>query len=374
MPVEGWTATTITMDGREMLAFGGCNYLGLSNHPDVLRVVREQFDRYGLSTTASRETTGNTVSHEALEAALARFFGMEAAILTPEGYTANIALGQALAEAHTVALIDEKSHRSVVHMAKAAGLRVELFRHLDCGHLRTLLRAHSGPGVCILTDGVFAADGAVAPLDAMVPLAQDAGATLVVDDCHGFCTLGASGRGALQHFGITPWPGLVVTTTLAKGLGCYGGTVVGTRAMVDTVRRAGGVYRGTTPVPPAIAEGAREALAIIDREPTLVPNLQRNVLHARRVLRHMAPAESSPPVPIMTFVPGDERAMEMLEVRLRAEGIMIPLIDYPGGPAPRYFRMTLSARHTPEMIQRVDRILWGLLEQEAGAPELPRGV
>src|SRR3954469_24502485 len=98
--VESSTATHMTVDGRELLAFGGCNYLGLAHHPAVLGAVREGLSRYGISTTASRETTGNTLVHDQLEKDLAGFLHQEAAILVAEGYTANIAVAQALCHRH----------------------------------------------------------------------------------------------------------------------------------------------------------------------------------------------------------------------------------------------------------------------------------
>src|SRR4051812_18451295 len=155
--VESLTATTITVDGRELLAFGGCNYLGLAHHPAVLGAVREGLQRYGISTTASRETTGNTAAHDALEHELASFLQQEAAILTAEGYTANIAVAQALSENHGVALIDARAHRSLRSAANAAGMQVFEYEHLNADSAGWLVRQYGDQGVAIFTDGVFAA-------------------------------------------------------------------------------------------------------------------------------------------------------------------------------------------------------------------------
>src|SRR3954471_23870217 len=145
--VESISATHITVDGRELLAFGGCNYLGLAHHPAVLGAVREGLSRSGTSRPASRETTGNTVIHDKLEVELAAFFRQEAAILLAEGYTANIAVAQALSRRHGVALIDARAHRSLRSAANAAGMQVFEYEHLNADSASWLVRQYGDQGV-----------------------------------------------------------------------------------------------------------------------------------------------------------------------------------------------------------------------------------
>lgn len=381
--VESTTATTITVDGRELLAFGGCNYLGLAHHPAVLGAVREGLGRFGISTTASRETTGNTVVHDKLEQELAAFLGQEAAILLAEGYTANIAVAQALCRRHGVALIDARAHKSLRSAATAAGMQVFEYEHLNADSAAWLIRQYGDQGVAIFTDGVFAADGAVAPVAELLAVLPKQRSTLVVDDCHGFCVLGGRGEGTVAQAGVTD-PRVCITTTLAKGMGCYGGAVIGRRALVDSVREHADVYRRSTPVPTPLAMAARAALGVLQRETELISFLRRNTLAMRQILTAVgvgfeaphvhetrsaaaaeggvatmttAPALAQDRVPIFTFTLESTEKMEKVHAALLDEGIYAPYIEYPGGPTERFFRLTACARHTPEHIHSLGEAL-----------------
>ncbi|MDX2118206.1 MAG: pyridoxal phosphate-dependent aminotransferase family protein [Planctomycetota bacterium] len=360
IPVESNTATTVVVEGKPYLAFGGCSYLGLSHHADVIAAMRNSLDRFGISTSASRETTGDTAAHDALEDELAKFLRADAGLVVPEGYTANLALAQAVTQQYRVALIDEKSHRSVAHAVTAAGLQVHTYRHLDAEHATSLARTlDRDQGVVIWTDGVFAADGAVAPLDKLFA-ALPARGLLVVDDCHGFCVLGTNGRGTLSWFGLdaaATRSRVCITTTLAKGLGCYGGAIVGSRSLITLAQETASVYRGTTACPPPIVEAAREALRVIQREPQLVTRLSENIEAMHAALSRCGVTCPRYPTPVFTFVLDSETRMAVVHRMMLDAGVLAPLIEYPGGPTARYFRLSVNARHSAADIARLEQAL-----------------
>lgn len=373
IPIESNTASTCIVDGRELIAFSGCNYLGLGHHADVKAAVVRAMNSFGITTSASRETSGNTLEHERLEAELAGFLSLDAAILMPEGYTANLALAQALGSPAAcksddvgVAVIDEKSHRSIRNAVEAAGFTVADYEHTNAADALRVIRRHAGAGrrVCLWTDGVFAADGSIAPLPELLAALPNAQSCMVVDDCHGFCVLGGRGRGTCEHFGLRD-PRIIWTSTLAKGLGCYGGAIAGSRALVDLVRFEAGIYKGTTPVPPIIAHAAREALKVIDREPGLVRSLEQNVRRVRRGLSALGLAVEQTASPVMTFVLDSAERMRAFYDHLMAGGVFIPLIDYPNGPAPLYFRLSVCAAHTQDQIDHLLRTLESALAATA---------
>jgi 8-amino-7-oxononanoate synthase len=365
---ESWDGALADIDGEPYVVFGGCNYLGLAQHPDVHAAIKRGLGKWGATTTASRETTGNTKAHEDLETEIARFLGMPSAILTTEGYTANIALGQGLAGEFTVAVVDEKSHSSVVFGMGAPGLRVITYKHLDAADAVRLAKRERGAGerVVVMSDGVFAAGGSVAPAgEILAGLPENV--LLILDDCHGFTVLGECGRGTASHFGIAGDPRLILTTTLGKGLGCYGGAVLGPAGLVSRIRERALVYRGTTPCPPPLIEGAREALRVLEREPEHLEALRRNIGHMKRALTEAIgwkplqdPAMvrggpdgrgGTPEVPIFVFHLPTAAEMERVQKALDDEGYFVPLIDYPGGPVPLYFRPTVTASHTGGQIE-----------------------
>lgn len=356
LDVTACIPTSIRVDGRDVLAFGGCNYLGLAHHPRVIAALAEGAAEFGISTTASRETTGNTSVHDALERELAGWMRQEAAILLAEGYTANIALAEALSRDHGVALIDARAHRSLRAAATAAGMQVLEYEHLSPDSAAWLVRQHADQGVAIFTDGVFAADGAVAPIGALLAALPGRRATLVVDDCHGVCVLGERASGSVEYAGLQD-PRLAITTTLAKGVGCYGGTVLGSRALVQSVRDHADVYRRSTPVPTPIACAARAALRVIEENPSLVQRLRSNIFRLGEGLRRLGLGVHLQPVPIFTFVLESRERMERVHQKLLHDGVYAPFIEYPGGPTDCFFRVTVNAAHTHE---HLDRLLHGL--------------
>lgn len=363
LPIESNSGTHVVMHGREYLAFGGCSYLGLTNNPQVHAALVAQLSISGISTTASRETTGNTVVHDALEVEVAAFLGLPAALLLTEGYTANFAMAQGVrAHGIAVAVMDSKSHRSLGHACAASGIRIELFDHLDAAHAARLARQHASEGVAIMTDTVFAADGSVAPLpDLLAALPQDPRALLVIDDCHGLGVLGSCGRGSANHFNLVGDPRLIVTGTLGKGMGCYGGFLAGTTSTIDAFRAAAGIYKGTTPVPVPLAAAARAALRIAASTPSLVERLHDNTLRTQRWLARIGVEPQPIPVPIFTFWRTPASVMEAAYAALLDRGILVPLIDYPNGPTDRYFRLSVTAAHTPEQIDTLGHALTEVL-------------
>lgn len=343
------------------LRFGGCDYLGFSRLPEAVEAARATASRLGLSTTASRTTTGDTPEHRGLEAELTRFLRCDAVTVLPDGYTANIAVCEALAGSHPIALIDARAHASLQVAARAGGLQTRIFDHRSPDSLRALVRAVEGPAA-ILTDGVFTADGAIAPLPELLDaLPQDA--VLVVDDCHGLGTLGEGGRGTVSHFGMED-PRILITGTHAKALGSTGGFVAGPAWARERILARSTAYICTTPAPPAMIAAARAALRVLDtRSGDLLARLDGNTRRLRDGLRRLGIETGDWPTPIAAFDLGDRNIL--LQKTLREAGLMVPLQTYPGGPSSSYFRATVSAIHTPTEIGRLMHALAKALGREA---------
>ncbi len=350
-PYDACSPTTATLGGRTLVSFGGCNYLGLAQHPRVTAAAADAIGRFGLSTTASRETTGNTRVHEDLERALCAFCGAASALLVPDGYIANLTAMQALAAGGVrEAVIDERAHPSLLDAAVLAGMNVRAYRHLDAGDAARVLGSCAGPAV-VATDSVFAATGAIAPgADLLGGLRSDD--VLLLDDCHGLGVLGREGRGLADHLGLGR-DRLVVTATLAKGLGCGGGVVMGPRGLTDLARRVATAYVCTTPCSPVLAAAAIEALRVLRDEPGLHEALAARTRRVRAMLADAFGVDRDRPTPIVAFAAGSVERMVALHGQALDAGVLAPLVDYPGGPAPRYFRLSVSAAHTDEQIDRL---------------------
>jgi 8-amino-7-oxononanoate synthase len=342
--------------------FAGCDYLGLSRHPRLLHAARTACE-HALSTSASRTTTGNTPEHDALEAELASFMGHQAALLLPEGYTANIAACQSLAARGVrTALVDARAHRSLLDAARACHLDVIDYPHRDAhaaGTLAAAAFARTRAPVAILTDSVFTASGRLAPLAELLQILPSADSALLADDCHALAVLGPRGRGSLAHFGLHD-PRLLVTTTLAKGLGAAGGALLGTHAAITHARAHATVYICTTPTSPVLVAAAREGVRVLQSEPDLTDTLRANIARVCAVLSDLGLPNHTDPTPIFAL-PTDEdpapdraapRAALAVE-RFARHGVLVPRMSYPGGPSPSYFRLSVSAAHTTADLDRL---------------------
>jgi 8-amino-7-oxononanoate synthase len=368
---DAWPEATLAIvDGQPCRMFSGCNYLGLSHHPSVLEALQTALRQFGLAANGSPITTGKARPHGQLEQQLAEFLGQDSALLAPDGALANIAACQGLAVTHQVALLDERSHSSLLSAARAAGLRCEFFGHLDAAHALQRYTEFSAVGCVLMTDGVFATSGQRAPLSQLLR-ELPAQATLLIDDCHGFGVLGPGGQGSLAearlHLGSSAVGSVrcLVTSSLSKGLGCSGGVIAGSHEQISQIRNTAGAYRTTTPFPAALAVAAQAALLELKLNPTLLSALRRNVEQLRQGFSRLGLGLAGEHVPIFCVVPPNREYRQRLQSALSERGLGVPLMDYPGGPAGEYFRIAVCAAHTEWDIRQ---LLLALEDAGSGAP------
>ncbi|MFG0300092.1 MAG: aminotransferase class I/II-fold pyridoxal phosphate-dependent enzyme [Phycisphaerales bacterium JB047] len=351
IPTDSCDATTITRGRETFLSFGGGNYLGLAHHPRVVQAVQNAASIYGLSSSASRETTGNARSHAELEQRLTSFCRHQAGLLVPDGYTANLAALQGFEQMGIKhALIDARGHASLKDAARLAGMQITLYHHLDAGHAAHCIQSLDSACV-VLTDSVFTTDGDLAPAHELAGALRSCD-WLLLDDCHGFAVLGDHGRGTPDELGLVSNQ-LVVTTTLAKGLGCAGGIVMGASDPVEAARKHSVAYRCTTPASPAIVAGGLEALRILEEDDRIHARLTENIEHTQQTLRSLGIEAHRHKSAIFAFVLGDLQEMQFIEETLLRQGVLLPLMAYPNGPAPDYFRLVVNASHTHEQIDQL---------------------
>jgi 8-amino-7-oxononanoate synthase len=261
-------APRVTVDGRELLAFCSNDYLGLASHPAVLAVMKEGVDRYGAGSGASHLISGHSRAHAVLEERLAEFVGpnlVEArALYFSTGYMANLAVLTALAvgDKDTEIFSEALNHASLIDGARLARTTVKVYPHADVEALDELLGTSRAANRIVVTDSVFSMDGNLAPLPQLLAVCEKHGAWLVVDDAHGFGTLGGNGRGALEHFDLRS-PYLVYVGTLGKAAGVSGAFVAAHATVVDTLVQRARPYVFTTAAPPALAHALLTSLDII---------------------------------------------------------------------------------------------------------------
>ena len=352
--VESAGAATAHAGGRDRAVFAGCDYLGLAHEPEIVDALRRGLERYGVSAGASRATTGNAAAHEELEHDLARFLRLEAALLVPDGYLSNLVAAQGIGPECRTALVDREAHVSFQDALAAADIRVAPYDFLSA-HMATVMAEEiRGRPFAVCTDGVYPVMRGIAPLRELLALVPRDG-WLVVDDCHATGVLGERGRGTHDHCGISD-PRLVVTGTLSKALGCFGGFVAGTRGLVETLRSRSRAFTASTPIPPALALAGSAAVRFLERDGARVAMLSRNVDRVREVLQANGVDVHRLPLPVFAWKatsPDDGRRIHEL---LLDRGILVPHVTYPDGLG-SYFRLAVSAAHTDSAIDRLDAAL-----------------
>ena len=370
---RGEPTETMPHPGPTPITFEGCDYHALSTHPDVLAAIVEAVthpDIARASTSASRTTTGDTPVHRALETDLRDFLGTPAALLCPDGYTANMIAMQALIASgpHRPAcvILEPDTHASLHDAAKLASIPCVLAHRNRPDNAAMIATAivharnkHAGP-ILWATDGVFTAHGRVAPLDDILSALGPCD-LLLVDDCHGFSTMGPGGRGTAHAQGVAHEPRLLLTSTLAKGLGASGGFIAGPEWFINAARAHSDVYIGTTPTSPVLIHAARAALRVLRAQPQRIERLGANI-------------ESLHTIATAAGIPGahpEGRRSQILAFTLshidadafdndaRTAGLRIPRMRYPGGPSPEYHRIAVRATHTTEVLDTLATLLAG---------------
>ena len=354
------------IEGRSILLFSSNNYLDLAAHPKVMEAATAAIRHYGVGAGASRLISGTLVPHVELEEQLAAFKGTEAALVFSTGYHANLGLIQTLAEDASTIYADRLSHASLIDACRFCKAQLRIFRHRDASQLRALLDSKHKSAI-ILTDGVFSMDGDLAPLPALLSVAESTCAQLVVDDAHGTGVMGPEGRGTVEHFGLKS-AALIQMGTLSKALGAFGGFVTGSRDLITYLVNRARSFIYTTALPPAMAAAASAALEIIIREPERRARLWFLRERLDQGLKTMGCGTLGSESPIMPILVGDVAAALRLSDHLLAQGIYAPAIRPPTVPSlSSRVRITVTAGHTPA---HIDRLLEALSMLRASDGEL----
>ena len=360
-PLQQIGRTFVLHRGRKLVYFGGCDYFRMGSHPDVLQALQEGLEEFGLNVAASRSTTGNHKLFGQLERALARFLRTDRAALVSSGYAANFAFAQSVAGKFTHALIDTQAHSSLRDASELLGARVVWFRHQDSGDLRKhLLRLGRGARPLIMTDGMFAHDGSLAPLDEYLQALPRTG-LLQVDDAHGAGILGKKGGGTPEVFRLND-PRIVQTFSLSKAFGVYGGAVAGNAGVVEAVQNNSRIFSGNTPLPLPLVNAALKSAELLRTDDSFRQRLRTNTAQIKTACRAGGIVLAENDSPVLSFVPATALIAANIFRRLLRAGIYPPLIRY-GNEVPHgRFRFAISSEHTPAQLDTLAKTVISALQ------------
>lgn len=364
------------IDDRRYLYFCGTSYHGLHGHPQVVEAACEATRRFGLGSATTRAGFGNTPPTLEVEQEAAEYFETESAFYFASGYVGNQILVSTLGEAAHVAFVDAGSHYSVIDASRLGARPVQFFAHANAESLASQLREHLRPGQVplVLSDGVFAARGTIAPVrEYCEVLRHYPQAMLCLDDCHAFGVLGERGLGTFEQAGLhrcgvngesvrgaigLDLPELYCVGTLSKAFGGYGGILCGSGAFLERARTRSHYYSGASAPPTPAAAASAMGLRIVAAHPEMIARLQANARTLRSGLRGLGLDVPDSPVPIIALELGDAANMQRMQRALADEGILIAYMAAYAGLGPEgILRIAVFSTHTDEMLEQLTRTI-----------------
>jgi glycine C-acetyltransferase len=328
--LEGPTGARARFDGREVINLASNNYLGLANHPRMNAAAAKAATELGAGSGAVRTIAGTMTMHRVLERRFAAFKHAEDALMFQSGFTANAGTVAAILDKQDVIMSDRLNHASIIDGARLSRAEIKVFEHKDADHADRLLHETKAPDrrQLLITDGVFSMDGDIAPLPALVEVAERHGAIMMVDDAHASGVLGAGGAGTVDHFGLHGRVDVQVGT-LSKAIGVLGGFIAGPRQLIEWLQNRGRPFLFSTSAPPAAVAACIEALDIIRDEPDRLERLWSNTAAFKEGLHELGFDTGASETPITPVVTGDEEATQAFARRLFEEGVFCPAIVFP---------------------------------------------
>jgi 7-keto-8-aminopelargonate synthetase-like enzyme len=360
--------TFVIFKKRKFSYFAGCDYFRLASHPEVMRAVTTGLKKYGLNVAASRVTTGNHALFRELEAALARFFGAPAALLVANGYATNSVVAQTLRDDFSHVVMDAKAHVSLRDASRLFSGRVLEFKTRDPADLRRVL-AGAGRNIkpIVLTNGVFAQDGEIAPLREYLEILKELAprGRVLLDDAHGAGIVGRTGRGTPEYAGVARG-NIIQTVTLSKAFGVYGGAILCSRALRDKIISGSAMFAGSTPLPLPLASAGLRAIQILNKDRSFLKRLNRNVEYVKATLRAAGLPVPRTPVPVIAIKPGNAAQAAAIRRSLLARGVYPSFVKYPGGPAGGHFRFVISSEHSKSQLDALLAAVRNVLDNKDG--------
>ena len=339
------------VEGQELIDFSSNDYLGLAQHPALIKAMADSALSSGTGSGASHLVTGHGTQHGLLEEELASFTGRSRALLFSTGYMANLAVLTTFASRGERVLLDRLSHASLIDGARLSGARLLRYTHNDARAVRQLLHAHAHCTL-IATDGLFSMDGDVAPVADLARLAHAHHAWFVVDDAHGLGVLGATGGGTLEAAGLTQDEVPLLVGTLGKAFGSFGAFVAGPDPVIELLMQRARSYIYTTALPEPVAAATRQALATLREESWRRERVLALVARLRAQLYGLPMTASVSP--IQPVILASNRAVLSVQRRLQEAGFWVVAIRSPTVPkGAERLRITLSAAHTEDEVDRL---------------------
>ncbi|MEO8027904.1 MAG: glycine C-acetyltransferase [Bryobacteraceae bacterium] len=340
--------------GGSVLNMCANNYLGLANHPAVVKAAKESLDRWGYGLASVRFICGTQSIHKELEGAVSRFLGVEDTILYGSCFDANGGLFETLLDAEDAIISDELNHASIIDGVRLSKAQRFRYKNGDMADLEVKLQEAktSARFVMIATDGVFSMDGYIAKLGEICDLAEKYGALVMVDDSHAVGFMGKNGRGTPEFCGVEGRID-IITGTLGKALGgASGGYTSGRKEIVQLLRQRSRPYLFSNSVAPPIVAASLKVLEILAESGELRDRLRENTRFFREEIAKAGYTVLAGEHPIVPIMIGDAALAGRIASAMLAKGVYVVGFSYPVVPQGKArIRTQISAGHTREDLE-----------------------
>lgn len=338
----------LVVDDKRVLNFCSNNYLGLANHPRLVKAAQQAAEDYGVGPGAVRSIAGTLDLHVELEEKLAEFKRVESAITFQSGFNANLATIPALVGKQDVIFSDRLNHASIIDGCRLAKAKIVPFEHCDPGALHRSLEEFRDQyrRALVVTDGVFSMDGDIAPLDEIYEITKDYQAILMVDDAHGEGVLGEGGRGIVDHFDLHGKVDVEVGT-MSKAFGVVGGVVAGDPRVVEWLYQRGRPFLFSSAMTVPDVAACLEAVDILESSTELVDTLWANAEYFKGEMTELGFDTGKSQTPITPVMLGEAALAQEFSEELFQTGVFAMSIGYPTVPrGEARIRVMLSAAHS----------------------------
>ncbi|HJX97694.1 MAG TPA: glycine C-acetyltransferase [Chthoniobacterales bacterium] len=339
--------------GKEVLNMCANNYLGLADHPELIKAAKKALDDHGLGMASVRFICGTQDIHKELEAALTKFLGTEETILYPSAFDANGGLFETILTEKDAVISDELNHASIIDGIRLCKAQRFRYKHNDMADLEAKLKEASGARFkLVATDGCFSMDGTIADLKSIVDLAQKHNALTMIDDAHATGFLGKRGRGTHEYCDVMGKID-IITGTLGKALGgASGGFTSGRKEIVDLLRQRSRPYLFSNTVAPPIVAAVIKALELLTKSTELRDKLEANTKYFREAVTKAGLTIRSGVHPIVPIMIGDAAKSQKFAARMLEKGVYVIGFFYPVVPhGTARVRVQVSAAHSREDLE-----------------------
>jgi glycine C-acetyltransferase len=340
--------------GQKVLNFCANNYLGLSNHPELIKAAKDGLDSHGYGMSSVRFICGTTDLHKTLERKIAEFFHTEDTILYAAAFDANGGLFEPLFTDEDAIISDSLNHASIIDGVRLCKAKRYRYANADMAELEEVLKqAQDQRFRVIVTDGVFSMDGNTAPVDKMVELAEKYDAMVMVDECHSAGVVGKTGRGVSEHFNIMGKLD-IITGTLGKAFGgAVGGFTTGKKEIIELLRQRSRPYLFSNSLPPLVVNAGIRMYDMMNETNELQDKLHANTDYFVKKMIDagfdIKPTQSA----ICAVMLYDAKLSQDMAAKLLKEGIYVIGFYFPVVPKDQArIRVQLSAGHEQKHLDK----------------------